>query len=224
GRVLRERYGRDVPVSVLLAEPTVRAIAARMSGGATPPPGTAETAETAEATAAAETASTVGAAGPARTGQAAPAASRGEARAPRPAEPVAEDPPRVDFFAAEDRRRFKEGEHGQRPPSGPARPLGGGRPSEGQRRWRASRRPTAAGRLDVARLGDLLRVLAPTGGRADGGALYPSAGDTYAVQVYVLVRDGAVDGLEGGAYYSRPRTHPLEPLGTDADVPVAAHV
>ncbi|MBM7092830.1 acyl carrier protein, partial [Streptomyces sp. S12] len=131
GRVLRERYGRDVPVSVLLAEPTVRAIAARMSGGATPPPGTAKTAETAEAT---ETASTVGAAGQARTGESAPVASRGEAHAPRPAEPVAEDPPRVDFFAAEDRRRFKEGEHGQRPPSGPARPLGGGRPSEGQRR------------------------------------------------------------------------------------------
>ncbi|NED17527.1 acyl carrier protein, partial [Streptomyces sp. SID9913] len=90
GRVLRERYGRDVPVSVLLAEPTVRAIAARMSGGATPPPGTAKTAETAEAT---ETASTVGAAGQARTGESAPVASRGEARAPRPAEPVAEDPP-----------------------------------------------------------------------------------------------------------------------------------
>ncbi|MGW3550388.1 amino acid adenylation domain-containing protein [Streptomyces griseoincarnatus] len=218
GRVLRERYGRDVPVSVLLAEPTVRAIAARMSGGATPPSGTAETAE------ATETASTIGAAGQPRRHEAAPVALPEDVAAPRPAEPVTEDPPRVDFFAAEDRRRFKEGEHGQRPPSGPARPLGGGRPTEGQRRWRASRRPTAARRLDVERLGDLLRVLARTGDRADDGALYPSAGDTYAVQVHVLVRDGAVDGLEGGAYYYRPRTHTLEPLGTDADVPVAAHV
>ncbi|CAM5316299.1 hypothetical protein SHIRM173S_07537 [Streptomyces hirsutus] len=144
----------------------------------------------------------------------------GRAAAP---EPVAE-PPRVDFFAAEDRRRFKEGGHGQRPLSGPARPLSGDRPSEGQRRWRASRRPTAGRRLDGARLGDLLRVLARTGERAEDGALYPSAGDTYAVQVYVLVRDGAVDGLEAGAYYYRPRTHVLEPLGTGADVPVAAHV
>ncbi|WP_157869444.1 non-ribosomal peptide synthetase [Streptomyces hirsutus] len=205
GRVLRERYGRDVPVSVLLAEPTVRAIAARMSGAV--PPG----AEAADAAA------------PPRTEAAVGGAAGSPVAAPPPPEPVAE-PPRVDFFAAEDRRRFKEGGHGQRPLSGPARPLSGDRPSEGQRRWRASRRPTAGRRLDGARLGDLLRVLARTGERAEDGALYPSAGDTYAVQVYVLVRDGAVDGLEAGAYYYRPRTHVLEPLGTGADVPVAAHV
>ncbi|GAA3897362.1 hypothetical protein GCM10022244_04560 [Streptomyces gulbargensis] len=207
GRLLRERYGRDVPVSVLLAEPTVRAIAARMSG--TQPQGAAPTA---------------GTDAPART-ETEPGAAYEVTPVPAPRTAAADaEQPRVDFFAAEDRRRFKDGEHGQRPPSGPALPLRGDRPTEGQRRWRASRRPTAVRRLDVGRLGDLLRVLARTGERAGDGALYPSAGDTYAVQVYVLVRDGGVDGLEAGAYYYRPRTHTLEPLGTDADVPVGAHV
>ncbi|MFF5805129.1 amino acid adenylation domain-containing protein [Streptomyces sp. NPDC012746] len=191
-RILLERYGREVPVSVLLADPTVTAIAERLAGP--------------------------------RARTAVP-----EPDVPRPGpepEERAPVPERVDFFAADARERFKKGDFGQRPAAGgaPRLALAGDRPTEGQRRWRASRRPVAGRRLTAALLGELLRVLARTGGETGAGALYPSAGDTYAVQVYVLVRGEAVDGLAAGAYYYRPREHALEPLGAGAAVPVNAHV
>ncbi|WP_327300264.1 non-ribosomal peptide synthetase [Streptomyces goshikiensis] len=204
-RILLERYGREVAVSVLLADPTVAAIAAHLAG-----PGASE--------AAAEPVPE-----PVQVPEPEPV------RAPEPVvEPVVERtaPARVDFFAADDRARFKEGDFGQRPAAEHSArlPLAGERPTEGQRRWRASRRPVAGRRLGAARLGELLRVLARTGEDRTAGALYASAGDTYAVQVYVLVRGEAVDGLAEGAYYYRPREHALEPVGAGAVVPVNAHV
>ncbi|MFC5850636.1 amino acid adenylation domain-containing protein [Streptomyces chlorus] len=251
-RVLRDRYGCEVPVALLLSEPTVAAIAAHLSAASrsqAQPARTEPVGAEHEQPPASRAQRELPRSPRVRPEPAEPRNVRTKlpetpspreerpepshvappprADAPRQAEPRRASPPQqVDFFAVEDRRRFKEGDLGQRPAPEHARPvpLAGGRPSEGQRRWRASRRPVTEGWLDGERLGRLLRVLARTDESAGSGALYPSAGDTYAVQVYVLVRDGAVEGLDAGAYYYRPRTHALEPLGTGTGLPVNAHV
>jgi amino acid adenylation domain-containing protein len=52
--------------------------------------------------------------------------------------------------------------------------------------------------------------------------LYPSAGSTYAVQVYVEVKPGRVDGLDAGLYYYHPVEHALVRL-SGAALPSSAH-
>ncbi|MCW8199468.1 amino acid adenylation domain-containing protein [Verminephrobacter aporrectodeae subsp. tuberculatae] len=42
---------------------------------------------------------------------------------------------------------------------------------------------------------------------------YASAGSLYPVQIHLLVRDGVVGGLSGGAYYYHPRCHALMRIG-----------
>ncbi|MDZ7752622.1 MAG: amino acid adenylation domain-containing protein [Gammaproteobacteria bacterium] len=46
---------------------------------------------------------------------------------------------------------------------------------------------------------------------------YPSAGGLYAVRAYLLVKDGAIEGLAGGAYRYDPQTHQLGHAGRGAD-------
>ncbi|MFE5857433.1 amino acid adenylation domain-containing protein [Streptomyces sp. NPDC056500] len=230
-RMLRERYGREVPVAVLLAEPTVAAIARHMSGtpqapAVAPPPSNSSLAL--DPPLRSDTLRTLD---PPPTSVAPPRSNVSPAfDSPPDASPAFDssgrgaEPAQVDFFAEGERRRFKEGDFGQRPRSGRTLALTGDRPTEAQRRWRSSRRPVVERALEGARLGQLLKVLARTSEDSGAGSLYPSAGDTCSVQVYVLVRKGAVDGLEGGAYYYRPREHALEPLDTGVEVPVNAHV
>ena len=73
---------------------------------------------------------------------------------------------------------------------------------------------------EPADLGELLAALVQV--RLPGFPLpkylYPSAGNLYPVQCYLLARAGAVAGLPGGAYYHHPREHRLVRL---ADWPVA---
>jgi amino acid adenylation domain-containing protein len=52
--------------------------------------------------------------------------------------------------------------------------------------------------------------------------LYPSAGGTYAVQVYIEVKPGGVDGVDAGSYYYHPLRHCLVRL-TSVPVPRTAH-
>lgn len=75
-------------------------------------------------------------------------------------------------------------------------------------RRRFLRRPVAAGEL-----GHLLGFLARQNGGEDGRFLYPSAGATYAVQVYAWVRDDAVADVAGGFYWFDPRTAELVRIG-----------
>jgi len=44
--------------------------------------------------------------------------------------------------------------------------------------------------------------------------LYPSGGGKYAVQTYLYLKPGSVQGLEGGAYYYHPVEHSLHRLST----------
>ncbi|GAB3227153.1 hypothetical protein GCM10027447_17980 [Glycomyces halotolerans] len=52
---------------------------------------------------------------------------------------------------------------------------------------------------------------------------YPSAGSTYPVRVYLRVRPGAVDGLDGGLYYHHPADHELHRIDPDARIDPLRH-
>ncbi|MFN3647970.1 MAG: amino acid adenylation domain-containing protein [Armatimonadota bacterium] len=60
-----------------------------------------------------------------------------------------------------------------------------------------------------------------------GGVLprcrYPSAGSLYGVQLYLAVREGAVEGIPAGTYYYDPVRSGLAPLSPGAEIPLSAH-
>ena len=132
--------------------------------------------------------------------------------APAPqAAPVVEDPvARAAFTAAGQGRR-------EVAPGTPAVALAAPTDPAYDRRYtghRSVRRFT----VDPLPAGALGRLLAPLAQRpVDGRAVfqYGSAGSTYAVQTYVLVKAGRVDGVPGGAYYHDPAAHRLLALGRD---------
>ena len=47
--------------------------------------------------------------------------------------------------------------------------------------------------------------------------LYSSAGTLYPVQIYIYVKDGRIEGLEGGYYYYNPSRHTLSVLSSEQD-------
>ena len=196
--LLAERYGVTMPVAALLDEPTVRGVAARVG-----PPGRG---------------------GDDRAGDSPPPA------VPPPAGgSTGQDQPRraaTDLlFAADDRDAFKQEHRELRPvdPAEPLRDLPAAGVDERYLRLRASRRDLAAGvpAESLAGLLGLLRVH-----EVDGRPrrAYPSAGETYAVQVYLHVRPGGVVGVEPGLYYYRPERHALQQIAVGTDVDRNAHV
>jgi SagB-type dehydrogenase family enzyme len=52
---------------------------------------------------------------------------------------------------------------------------------------------------------------------------YGSAGSLYPVQVYVYVKAGGVEGIEGGAYYYHPAEHRLVLLSAEAEIDSAVY-
>ncbi|MDJ0837507.1 MAG: amino acid adenylation domain-containing protein [Acidobacteriota bacterium] len=52
---------------------------------------------------------------------------------------------------------------------------------------------------------------------------YASAGSLYPVQLYLCLADGAVEGMQGGAYYYHPDDHQLIRVGDTAAVPAEAY-
>uniref|UniRef100_UPI002F9169BB AMP-binding protein n=1 Tax=Kitasatospora sp. NBC_01519 TaxID=2903576 RepID=UPI002F9169BB len=78
--------------------------------------------------------------------------------------------------------------------------------------------------VTLAALADLLESLrrTDTGGRP--AFLYPSAGGLYAVQVYLHVRPGRVQGLPGGLYGYHPDAHDLTPHAPDIDLDPGIHL
>ena len=72
---------------------------------------------------------------------------------------------------------------------------------------------------------DLLRWLSCLRSAELGGVsrtLYPSAGGTYAVQIYVEVKEGAIRGVDRGFYYYHPLRHALCKL-SDGTLSSSAH-
>ena len=176
---LKAQHGIVVGVAVLLDEPTVHGIAARLGSAEAPArPFAAQTAATQ------------------------PTVDQPVATRPSPVPPAqpADQPMPVDFFSEQDRTRFKAGRWNLRPPRDdepvmllPASTLGAG-----AHEHRASRRDFTGEPITLSTLANLLSLAAESG---DGTRLYPSAGDCYAVQVYLDVAEHGVTGLAGGAYY-----------------------
>ncbi|WP_326594139.1 non-ribosomal peptide synthetase [Streptomyces sp. NBC_01294] len=85
-------------------------------------------------------------------------------------------------------------------------------------------REFADGPLPGDRLTELLGTLAR--GELDGRAKhrYPSAGGFYPVQVYLYVRPGAVEGVEGGLYYLHPGERALVAIDPQARFGTDIHV
>ncbi|WP_331753083.1 amino acid adenylation domain-containing protein (plasmid) [Streptomyces sp. NBC_00637] len=70
-------------------------------------------------------------------------------------------------------------------------------------------------------LDSLRRVETP--GRS--GFLYPSAGGLYSVHLYIHIRPGRLDGLDGGVYAYHPEAHDLVPLAPGVDLdPATLHL
>jgi SagB-type dehydrogenase family enzyme len=166
---LQARYGRRIPISAVVADPTAAGIARWL------------------------------------------AAEIAAAPAPAAAPPPEAAPAPVDYFSADDRRRFKDGQWSVRPgaPGERVVALPPPRIATEHYRWRSSRRDLAPGPVSYDAFCQLLALLAQA--RVDGRArrMYPSAGDTYAVQVYVHVREGGVERLAPGIYYYQPLDHAL---------------
>lgn len=69
-----------------------------------------------------------------------------------------------------------------------------------------------SGPVPAAAFGALLAALRETDTGDGPHRAYPSAGGAYPVQVYAVVKVGAVDGLPGGCYYHHPVRNRLIPL------------
>ncbi|WP_174952637.1 amino acid adenylation domain-containing protein [Burkholderia lata] len=67
--------------------------------------------------------------------------------------------------------------------------------------WRGAQRDLADGVVSKAQLGRLLGLLASRRSGARDARLYPSAGDTYGVQIYVWLDAGRVEGFDAGYYW-----------------------
>ncbi|PAK14698.1 hypothetical protein CJO66_10920 [Burkholderia ubonensis] len=67
--------------------------------------------------------------------------------------------------------------------------------------WRGAQRDLADGVVSKAQLGRLLGLLASRRTGTRDARLYPSAGDTYGVQIYVWLDVGRVDGFDAGYYW-----------------------
>ncbi|MFB7668626.1 amino acid adenylation domain-containing protein [Kitasatospora sp. NPDC056138] len=213
---LQERHGQRIPVSALLADPTVseiaRQVAALLLGAAGPAaPPVVERA----------------AGGPSEPdpGQAEEGSAAGTGPAPAETGPVATAPAEVDFFSPEQRREFKAAQWQLRPerPDEHLFALTAVEIPEEQYAARASRRDFVPEPVPAEALGGLLALLRrdERGGRPRH--LYPSAGDTYAVQVYLHVRPGGVAGLPEGVYYYRPDRHVLQRVAEVSGIDRNAH-
>lgn len=77
---------------------------------------------------------------------------------------------------------------------------------------RRTLRQFGTGPVPAADFGALLAVLREADTGEGPRRAYPSAGGVYPVQVYAVVRAGAVDGLPGGCYYHHPVHNRLIPL------------
>ncbi|MEM7157011.1 MAG: amino acid adenylation domain-containing protein [Myxococcota bacterium] len=178
---LRDRFGCRIPVAALIDDATVVGVAALVAERMDPSK--------------AGVASAVVAESPTNV---------------RPSPPIDEEPASVDLLDANAVARFKARHLHRRPRSGAttiALPERGS--DRSLHRLRATCRRFESRVVAFESLAQLLGSLADVPGEPTR-RLYPSAGETYAVQVYVHVRDGAVESVPGGLYHYRPSDNELE--------------
>ena len=138
---------------------------------------------------------------------------------------VRDVPADVDYFSVQERDKFKAERWNVRPQATPDRVvmLERSTPDDELLRGRATRRDFLDGPVSASAVGRLLSILgqALVDGRPRYG--YPSAGDTYAVQVYLHVKPGGVAGIAAGTYYHRSDAHVLERLSDAAGIDRSIH-
>ncbi|WP_223206495.1 non-ribosomal peptide synthetase [Streptomyces xanthii] len=196
---LQKAYEERFPVSALLDNPTVDAIArwvhSRLGGGAAP------------------------VAVPVPEPEPAPAPVAEPEPVAEPVQAASEVPPdSVDFFSAEERERFKK-RHWNRRPEEPGLPEVALPEAEFEPElfaWRSSRRDFLDRPVEHRAFARLLGLLRQAGGPDGASSLYPSAGDTYSVQVYLHLTPDAVEGLDAGLYYYDAARHALRLLRPSA--------
>ncbi|MFD7275453.1 amino acid adenylation domain-containing protein [Streptomyces sp. NPDC059862] len=246
--VLQQRHGLRVPVSALLNDPTVAGIAAAVaelsadpgteereardagtgaeSGVMARPEGEGRTQTAADAPAPAEPGSSAGseASTPARADKSDPAPGEADTTA-GPGAGAHARPVEVDFFSASEREAFKAARRDLRQPAqgAPVLPLDGEDVAEEHFSWRASRREFGAGPVPHRAFVRLLGLLRESRIGDRNRRLYPSAGDTYSVQVYVHVRPGGVEGVPAGLYYHHPVQHALHLVDAEPGLDRSMH-
>ena len=129
----------------------------------------------------------------------------------KPQPPTPTPQAELDFFSAADRAAFKAAKRHLRPtdPAEPALALEPAAITQEYYDWRANCRDFLPGPVSFAALSQLLALVRTATVDGHGRHLYPSAGDSYAVQVYVEVADGAVADVPAGRYYYHPESHAL---------------
>ncbi|HEY2577786.1 MAG TPA: amino acid adenylation domain-containing protein [Streptosporangiaceae bacterium] len=195
---LQHRYAHRISVSAVLAEPTVTGIAAHLHSMLGPSDAATRDGATADQ-------------------------PPGAAPAAEPASAAAE--PSVDYFSAREREEFKARHWNLRPPSPPGRrlPLEPAEADEELYVRRASRRDFLDAPVPASSFGRLLGLLREAVVDGRSRYLYPSAGGTYGVQVYVHIKPDRVDGTAAGVYYYRPSEHALERLGDGSGIDRSIH-
>ncbi|MGW4463810.1 amino acid adenylation domain-containing protein [Micromonospora sp. NPDC004704] len=132
------------------------------------------------------------------------------------------DPETVDVLSPTARAAFASTRRELRD-DGEAVPLPDDHPDVRQYRWRGTRRDFLDGTVPFAALASLLALLRPLPDGDRTRRLYPSAGDTYGVQVYVHVPADRVAGLPAGVYYYHPDEHTLRRIGDGDGLDRSAH-
>ena len=124
---------------------------------------------------------------------------------------------------ADERARFKRRQLGRRAFGEDRRVVLAATEAGATFREQRSFRRFSAAPVALETLGRLLGCLRQT--ELDGYPkyLYPSAGGSYPVQVYLHVADCRVEGLDGGTYYHDPKAHGLVPLVAGAEIPPEVH-
>ncbi|CCH31885.1 non-ribosomal peptide synthetase [Saccharothrix espanaensis] len=198
---LQERFGTRVPVAVLLDNPTIDGIAAHVAS-VVGLPTTATDPTTAPPTAP-------------------PTAEPTPEPTATPVPDVATEPV-VDVLSPTDRAAFATARWDLRD-DGTSLPLPDTRPDEHLYRWRGTRRDFRPDPVPFTALTSLLALLRPLPDGDRRRRLYPSAGDTYGVQVYVHVADDRVSGVDSGVYYYHPDEHALRRISDGSDLGRSAH-
>ncbi|MEU8891947.1 amino acid adenylation domain-containing protein [Streptomyces sp. NPDC048442] len=205
---LKRRFGRRVPVAALVSAPTPAGIAKFLSGG------------TDQATEPRR-----GSSGPDAVPSAEPQGQEPSAQGSVASVRTMNTPGPVDLFSPEERDAFKQGAWNLRA-TGPGEqtvPLPRTGIAQEYYTRRSSRREFLDRPVDRASLSRLLELLAEAHAGGREVFLYPSAGETYAVQTYLHVKPGAVDGLAEGVYYYQPREHALHLVNATPTIDRSIH-
>ncbi|MBB5953765.1 amino acid adenylation domain-containing protein [Saccharothrix tamanrassetensis] len=139
-----------------------------------------------------------------------------------PAVPSVPQPVDVDILSTEAKAEFTAARWDLRD-EGTALPLPDRHLPTPLYRWRGARRDFLDRPVDFDDLASLLDLLRPVTDGDRSRRLYPSAGDTYGVQVYVHVLPDRVSGLAEGVYYYHPEEHALRLLSNGGTLDRTAH-